>query len=264
MSGEILVFYVVYGVINLINSQLARQATEKLEDKRQEFQKWQQLNNQEFQREQFEKQKQLQKELAEDNRQTQLKVALEQRNTARQVVQDQKLFQNWPLRIVPDQILNANHDENLLSLRIIPAPPVIDFDQFGGNNKSFPNIETGLAQGLREFFNQHYSFQSTERPIELIDGGWDSKRYHGGAAIIGLFALLKSEPVLPTEEWLALTYGVGVGGSLLAIGSASGIIAMSKVKGLTFGAFLRYTPFVFIAYSCGYVVALTLANLVFG
>lgn len=200
MTAEIMGFYVVNGVINLINSQLARQATEKLEDKRQEFQKWQQLNNQEFQREQFEKQKQLQKELAEDNRQTQLKVALEQRNTARQIVQDQKLFQNWPLRIVPDQILNANHDENLISLRIIPAPPVIDFDQFGGNNKSFPNIETGLAQGLREFFNQHYSFQSTERPIELIDGGWDSKRYHGGAAIIGLFALLKSEPMLILES----------------------------------------------------------------
>ena len=200
MTAEMMGFYVVNGVVNLINSQLARQATEKLEDKRQEFQKWQQLNNQEFQREQFEKQKQLQKELAEDNRQTQLKVALEQRNTARQVVQDQKLFQNWPLRIVPDQILNANHDENLLSLRVIPAPPVIDFDQFGGNNKSFPNIETGLAQGLREFFNQHYSFQSTERPIELIDGGWDSKRYHGGAAIIGLFALLKSEPMLILES----------------------------------------------------------------
>ncbi len=76
-------------------------------------------------------------------------------------------------------------------------------------------------------------------------------------------ALLKSEPILPTSEWLALTYGVGVGGSLLAIGSASGIIAMSKVKGLTFGAFLRYTPLVLIAYTCGYVVALTLANVVF-
>ena len=76
-------------------------------------------------------------------------------------------------------------------------------------------------------------------------------------------ALLKSEPVLPTSEWLALTYGVGVGGSLLAIGSASGIIAMSKVKGLTFGAFLRYTPLVLIAYTGGYVVALILAKLVF-
>lgn len=77
-------------------------------------------------------------------------------------------------------------------------------------------------------------------------------------------ALLKSNPELHTAEWLALTYGVGVGGSLLAIGSAAGIIAMSKVKGLTFGAFLRYTPLVFVAYSCGYIVALNLSSAVFG
>lgn len=76
-------------------------------------------------------------------------------------------------------------------------------------------------------------------------------------------ALLKSEPVLHTPEWLALTYGVGVGGSLLAIGSAAGIIAMSKVKGLTFGAFLRYTPLVLVAYTVGYLVAYVLANAVF-
>lgn len=77
-------------------------------------------------------------------------------------------------------------------------------------------------------------------------------------------ALLKSEPTLPTSEWLALTYGVGVGGSLLAIGSAAGIIAMSKVKGLTFGAYLRYTPMVLIAYTCGYTVALLVATSLFG
>lgn len=77
-------------------------------------------------------------------------------------------------------------------------------------------------------------------------------------------ALLKSEPVLPTSEWLALTYGVGVGGSLLAIGSAAGIIAMSKVKGLTFGAYLRYTPLVLIAYTVGYIVALLIAASLFG
>ncbi len=76
-------------------------------------------------------------------------------------------------------------------------------------------------------------------------------------------ALLKSEPDLSTAEWLALTYGVGVGGSLLAIGSAAGIIAMSKVKGLTFGAFLRYTPLVLVAYSTGYLVAFGLASSVF-
>lgn len=77
-------------------------------------------------------------------------------------------------------------------------------------------------------------------------------------------ALLKSSPELLTSEWLGLTYGVGVGGSLLAIGSAAGIIAMSKVKGLTFGAYLRYTPMVLIAYTCGYFVAMFLARSIFG
>ncbi len=74
-------------------------------------------------------------------------------------------------------------------------------------------------------------------------------------------ALLKASPNLATAEWLGLTYAVGVGGSLLAIGSAAGIIAMSKVKGLTFGSHIRYFPFLFIAYTLGYWVTITLAKM---
>ncbi|MGL4893459.1 MAG: sodium:proton antiporter NhaD, partial [Shewanella sp.] len=58
-------------------------------------------------------------------------------------------------------------------------------------------------------------------------------------------ALLKAEPVLNTPEWLGLTYSVGVGGSLLVIGSAAGIVAMSKVKELTFVSYLKYVPALF-------------------
>ena len=76
-------------------------------------------------------------------------------------------------------------------------------------------------------------------------------------------ALLKASPSLATSEWLGLTYAVGVGGSLLAIGSAAGIIAMSKVKGLTFGSHIRYFPFLFIAYTLGYWVTITLAKMMF-
>lgn len=76
-------------------------------------------------------------------------------------------------------------------------------------------------------------------------------------------ALLKAEPDLATAGWLGLTYAVGVGGSLLAIGSAAGIIAMSKVKGLTFGSHIRYFPLLFIAYTVGYWVAINLAQLLF-
>lgn len=73
-------------------------------------------------------------------------------------------------------------------------------------------------------------------------------------------ALLKAEPVLTTAEWLGLTYSVGVGGSLLVIGSASGIIAMSKVKELTFVSYLKYVPALLLCYSLGYGLTLFIAN----
>lgn len=73
-------------------------------------------------------------------------------------------------------------------------------------------------------------------------------------------ALLKASPVLTTSEWLGLTYAVGVGGSMLVIGSAAGIIAMSKVKGLTFASYLRYFPLLLVAYTLGYWVTINLAR----
>mgnify|MGYP000562857385 CR=1 FL=1 len=76
-------------------------------------------------------------------------------------------------------------------------------------------------------------------------------------------ALLKASPSLNTAQWLGLTYAVGVGGSLLAIGSAAGIIAMSKVKGLTFIAYLRYLPALLLAYSVGYGCTLIIASTLF-
>ncbi|MGB0894638.1 MAG: sodium:proton antiporter NhaD [Parashewanella sp.] len=73
-------------------------------------------------------------------------------------------------------------------------------------------------------------------------------------------ALLKANPILTTPEWLGLTYGVGVGGSLLIIGSAAGIIAMSKVKELTFGSYLKFFPALFICYSIGYGLTIIVAK----
>ncbi|MCP5162046.1 MAG: sodium:proton antiporter NhaD [Hahellaceae bacterium] len=66
-------------------------------------------------------------------------------------------------------------------------------------------------------------------------------------------ALLKAGIEMSPPAWMGLTYAVGVGGSLLVIGSAAGIVAMSKVNGLTFGSYLRYSLFLLIAYSLGYV-----------
>lgn len=65
-------------------------------------------------------------------------------------------------------------------------------------------------------------------------------------------ALLKAGIEMSPGEWMGLTYAVGVGGSLLVIGSAAGIVAMSKIPGLTFAAYLRYFGHLFAAYTVGY------------
>ena len=68
-------------------------------------------------------------------------------------------------------------------------------------------------------------------------------------------ALLKSGVDMNHNGWLGLTYAIGVGGSLLVIGSAAGIVAMSKMRELSFSAYLRYSPLILIAYSGGYGLA---------
>jgi len=65
-------------------------------------------------------------------------------------------------------------------------------------------------------------------------------------------ALLKSGIHMELREWLTLTYSVGVGGSLLAIGSAAGVVAMSKIEALSFGTYLKFSGYLLVAYSLGF------------
>lgn len=68
-------------------------------------------------------------------------------------------------------------------------------------------------------------------------------------------AILQAEVPMSQGDWIALVYAVGVGGSILIIGSAAGVIAMSKVPGLTFFTFARYSPHLLGAYSIGYALS---------
>lgn len=65
-------------------------------------------------------------------------------------------------------------------------------------------------------------------------------------------ALLKSDISMASDQWIVLTYAVGVGGSLLVIGSAAGIVAMSKVQGLTFATYLKFIGQLLTAYTIGF------------
>lgn len=73
-------------------------------------------------------------------------------------------------------------------------------------------------------------------------------------------ALLKADVQMQETEWLLLTYATGVGGSILVIGSAAGIIAMSKIKELNFISYLRNIGYLAIAYTVGYIGVYFTAN----
>ncbi|MBU3020371.1 SLC13 family permease [Aestuariibacter sp. A3R04] len=77
-------------------------------------------------------------------------------------------------------------------------------------------------------------------------------------------ALLKADITMSTPEWMAFTYAVGVGGSLLIIGSSAGIVTMSKVKGLTFAGYGKFALLLLLAYTLGYAMVLLMANAVLG
>ncbi|MDD3646762.1 MAG: sodium:proton antiporter NhaD [Candidatus Gracilibacteria bacterium] len=75
-------------------------------------------------------------------------------------------------------------------------------------------------------------------------------------------AMLKSSLPIPDYGWLNMTYAVGVGGSLILIGSAAGIIAMSKCKELTFMAYLKYLPHIFLSYTIGYMGTIAISRFI--
>ncbi len=99
--------------------------------------------------------------------------------------------------------------------------------------------------------------------LEYLVGIYNLLPVEGANFMMGLFsavvdnvpltaALLKSNIVMTEGDWLSLTYSVGVGGSMLVIGSAAGIVAMSKVEILTFMTYLRYSVLLLVAYLIGY------------
>jgi Na+/H+ antiporter NhaD/arsenite permease-like protein len=77
-------------------------------------------------------------------------------------------------------------------------------------------------------------------------------------------ALLKADVEMKVTEWLTLTYATGVGGSILVIGSAAGIIAMSKINELNFISYLRNIGYLSIAYTVGYIGVYFSANFYLG
>ena len=64
-----------------------------------------------------------------------------------------------------------------------------------------------------------------------------------------MYSVLSMQPAMGHEQWLLVTLTVGVGGSLLSIGSAAGVAVMGQTNGLyTFIAHLRWSWVVALGY----------------
>ena len=64
-----------------------------------------------------------------------------------------------------------------------------------------------------------------------------------------MFAVLTMKPNIPEGQWLLVTLTLGVGGSLLAIGSAPGIGLLGLSKGkYSFGSHLKWFPVILFGY----------------
>ncbi|WP_232470471.1 MULTISPECIES: sodium:proton antiporter NhaD [Methylococcus] len=64
-----------------------------------------------------------------------------------------------------------------------------------------------------------------------------------------MLAVLTMDPQISQGQWLLVTLTAGVGGSLLAIGSAAGVGLLGQAKGYySFGAHLKWVPVILLGY----------------
>ena len=109
----------------------------------------------------------------------------------------------------------------------------------------------------------HYLFTEISPTLANILIGLASSSIDNGTL---MFAVLNMHPPFPNGQWLLLTLTLGVGGSLLAIGSAPGLHVLGLMKGnmkegegYTFTLHLRWLPAILLGFFAS-IAALFLLN----
>lgn len=92
----------------------------------------------------------------------------------------------------------------------------------------------------------HYLFGEINTTLANVLIGLSSAFIDNGTL---MFAVLNMHPTMSVGQWLLLTLTLGVGGSLLAIGSAPGVGLLGQIKGIyTFGYHMRWVPVLLLGY----------------
>ncbi|MDJ0714235.1 MAG: WD40 repeat domain-containing protein [Prochloraceae cyanobacterium] len=153
-----------------------------------------------YQQQRFQQEKALQQKLVEQKRQTILQLAAYQRETTLLLPEVQKIFDFWPLRLLPIQLLESRDRQEKPPLKVLIAPPKLPLNLSNKIGLSTEEIECKLTQELRDFLGKNYSLHDRVRPTEFLGGVWESNNFYGEASIKALFWMLKSEPTLILES----------------------------------------------------------------
>ncbi len=80
-----------------------------------------------------------------------------------------------------------------------------------------------------------------------------------------MYAVLTMMPEMSKGQWLLVTLTTGIGGSILSIGSATGLVLMGQARGqYTFFSHLRWTPVILLGYAGGIFIHLMLNETLLG
>lgn len=103
----------------------------------------------------------------------------------------------------------------------------------------------------------HYLYGQNDPTIANIMVGIASAFVDNGTIMLAVLTMM---PDISEGQWLLVTLTAGVGGSLLAVGSAAGVGLMGQAKGIyTFTNHLKWTPVIALGYA-GSIVAHFLIN----
>ena len=76
-----------------------------------------------------------------------------------------------------------------------------------------------------------------------------------------MYAVLQMDPVMNDIQWMLVTLTTGVGGSLLATGSAAGVALMGHARGnYTFFGHLKWSPVIIMGYLAAIATHLVLQS----
>jgi formylglycine-generating enzyme required for sulfatase activity len=184
---------------NLEIQKLSQQHQKELEQYREKVQLALQEKSFDFQKWRLQEEKQLQLEIINLRHEFDLEVAKYNRETALNSIREQRRLANSPINLVSDDLLESPYSNGDMPLRILLSPPELNSDNSGQKSLGF-KFENHLAEELREFLAQNYSFNGEQRQTQLLDGAWVSKRFRGGAGIQALHNQLKAVPTVVLES----------------------------------------------------------------